>query len=480
MREENPAVAGMARRRPPDRKLAIVICNWNKKDYVLKCVESVFASDSQDYDLIVVDNASTDGSAEAIAAGFGNSARLIVNSENRGGSGGFNTGIREALKNDYRYIYLLDNDVIIDDAALQKLVLYLDSHPQAAIAGSAIYSMDRPDELQESGAWVDWEGYSIKPRGKGWIAGAAPVGAASANIASNEAVICDYVPACSMLVRAEAVRKVGLMDETNFIYWDDIEWAHRMSRAGYEIAVLPFSKVWHKMGASSSGNTISTYYFWRNRLNFFLSNLPVDELPRFAQKIFAELFQAVYACNFNRKYRSARTILFAARDALANVRGKALDGRIVAADPASCKLENLLIDKKEIFVTDFEDIKTLRGVIDRVVKTPSVNKVAIVANCHDRSLLREQFPGMEIIADAGNCGDDYSLTLRICRHVMELGDDAAPGIYIDGYFNLVASQADLDYVKNFTNAMEASEAMIYPIFLDMVLSFKKPFAKCGK
>jgi GT2 family glycosyltransferase len=109
-----------------NRKLAIVICNWNKKDYVLKCVESVFASDFHDYDLIVVDNASMDGSAEAIAARFGDSLCLIANPENIGGSGGFNTGIREALKKDYRYICLLDNDVVIDAAALRKLVVYLD------------------------------------------------------------------------------------------------------------------------------------------------------------------------------------------------------------------------------------------------------------------------------------------------------------------------------------------------------------------
>ena len=451
-----------------EKKLAIVICNWNKKDYVIKCVEAVFASDFQEFDLIVVDNASTDGSAEAISARFGAGVRLIVNSENMGGSGGFNTGIREALKNDYRYIYLLDNDVVIDAAALQKLVVYLDSHPEAAIAGSAIYSMDSPDELQESGAWIDWKEYSIKPQGKGWITGRA----------SDEAVICDYVPACSMLVRVEAVRKTGLLDESNFIYWDDIEWAYRIGRAGYEAAVLPASRAWHKMGASSGGNTVSTYYFWRNRLNFFLENLPDDELPVFAQKIFAELFQAVYACNFNRKYQSARTILFAVEDALENVRGKAPDGRIVAADPASHKLENLLKDYKEAFVTDFEEIKTLRNTIGRVACAPSITRVAIVANCHDRSLLAEQFPGMEIITGTGNGNSDSSLTLRICRHVMELGADVEPGIYIDGYFNLVATPSDLNYVKNFTNFLNAAEAMLYPIFLDRVRNFRSKLGKC--
>ena len=82
-----------------DKKLAIVICNCNRSDYVLKSLESAFASDFHYCDLTVADNASTDGSAEAISARFGNSSlRLIVNSENRGGSGDFNTGMDTTVK----------------------------------------------------------------------------------------------------------------------------------------------------------------------------------------------------------------------------------------------------------------------------------------------------------------------------------------------------------------------------------------------
>ena len=323
--------------------------------------------------------------------------------------------------------------------------------------------MDNPAELQESGAGIDWDEYSIKPRGKGMIADAT---------FDEEAIICDYVPACSMLVRADAVRKTGLMDETNYIYWDDIEWAYRMRQSGYEVTVLPSSKAWHKMGASRSPDTFGTYYFWRNRLNFFLENLPDDDLPRFAKKIFAELFQAVYACNFNKKYQSAQTILFAAADALSGVRGKAPEGRIVAADPVSRKLENLLKDQKTVVVTDFEDIKTLRDVIGGVRKAQPTTGVALTAGFHDSTFLAEQFPGIKIIAGEEHGGGDFPMTLRVCRHVMELDDRTKPGIHIDRYLNLVASPSDLSYVASFSTALKAAEAMIYPVFLDRALSFK--------
>lgn len=445
------------------QNVAVIICNFNKKEFVLQCIDSVRALRYQNITIYVVDNASTDGSAEAIQAQFGDDVHLIVNPENLGGSGGFNTGIREALKEDYPYIYLLDNDVILDHYALSELVAYLDSHPGAAIAGSVIYSMDHPDELQEMGAKIDWDNYYITPCGKGWLDSGKPA----------KTMECDYVPACSMLVRTEAVRKVGIMDESNFIYWDDIEWGHRMKQAGYQVAVVPSSKVWHKMGVAQRSNTFGTYYFWRNRLNFFLRNVPDDTISRFATQIFSELFQAVYACNFNHKFHSARTILYAVEDALSGVRGKAPVGRICDADPTPHKLEELLNGKTEALVTDFEDLKTVRDVVNRIRQVrPDINLV-IASGYHDLHLLTAQFPETKVVSWKEGAFNQYPLVLRICHHIMELGSAADPGIYIDRFLNIVGSQADLEYVKNFDSNFRTAEAVYYPIFLDKVLSFKQ-------
>lgn len=84
----------------------IVICNYNKKEYVLRCIQSVLESDTQDYSIYVVDNASSDGSADAIRARYGDQVTVLENKENLGGSGGFNRGIRYALSQNHT-VYLV-------------------------------------------------------------------------------------------------------------------------------------------------------------------------------------------------------------------------------------------------------------------------------------------------------------------------------------------------------------------------------------
>ena len=75
------------------KKIGIVICNYNKQDYIIRCIESVFASTIQDFDVYVVDNASTDASVKTIEEAFGSKVQMIVNKENLGGSGGFHVGV---------------------------------------------------------------------------------------------------------------------------------------------------------------------------------------------------------------------------------------------------------------------------------------------------------------------------------------------------------------------------------------------------
>ena len=145
------------------KQVAIVICNYNKIDYVLNCINSVKISSNENYDIYVVDNASTDGSADAIKKEFGQSINLIVNNVNLGGSGGFNTGIKEALKKDYKYVMLLDNDVILDKNAIQAAFEYMEENSDVAVVGSKLYSMDITNQIQELGANIDFENFYIKP-----------------------------------------------------------------------------------------------------------------------------------------------------------------------------------------------------------------------------------------------------------------------------------------------------------------------------
>ena len=90
------------------------MCNYNKREYVVRCVESLLKQSYQDRDIYVVDNASTDGSAEALKERFSKQISVIQNEENVGGSGGFDAAIQDALKKDYQYLVLCDNDVWVE------------------------------------------------------------------------------------------------------------------------------------------------------------------------------------------------------------------------------------------------------------------------------------------------------------------------------------------------------------------------------
>ena len=101
--------------------IGIVICNYNKKDFVADCIRSVTESKVHNFDIYVVDNASTDGSVKAIREEFGDSVTVLENKENLGGSGGFNTGLRLVRDKGYEYFVCLDKDVLVDENAILAL-----------------------------------------------------------------------------------------------------------------------------------------------------------------------------------------------------------------------------------------------------------------------------------------------------------------------------------------------------------------------
>ncbi|OQW94160.1 MAG: hypothetical protein BWK79_07335, partial [Beggiatoa sp. IS2] len=114
-------------------KILIIIVTWNKKNYVLDLLASLAMQDYpiESIDVLVIDNASTDGTSEAITSQFPQ-VKLLCNKENLGGTGGFNTGLQWAFAQPldyYEYLWLLDNDVLVHQQALSALVALLESKP---------------------------------------------------------------------------------------------------------------------------------------------------------------------------------------------------------------------------------------------------------------------------------------------------------------------------------------------------------------
>lgn len=393
-------------------KVAVIICNWNKKDDVLKCIESVKTLNYDLFDIIVVDNASTDGSADAISSIYPD-VSLIRNLQNLGGSGGFNTGMRKALEDGtYTYLYLLDNDVIVEPDTLSKLIEVMNTSENVGIVGSKIYNLFIPNQIQELGAWIDWKNVTLRPHLKGIIE----------NTPINEVFSVDYVPACSLLVRDTAVRKAGLMDEGFFLYWDDIEWAHRIKTSGYSVMATGESKVWHKFGSAIRTTTMVNYYFWRNRLRFFMTNLQDEEREIAMLKYFEDFFQGMYTNVFYHKKQTARSMFEAVKDALAGNTGKAENWKFGAIDEGRFSFTQL-VEKNKIFY---------------ILKNTMYDEII--------TILKRKFIDLELLEWNGYSEMPQCTLLIPCTHVFELEQqkfDQEKSSYtfsayrIDKYLNLL-------------------------------------------
>lgn len=262
------------------KPIAAVICNYNKSHYVTDCIQSVLESAFTDFDVIVVDNASTDDSVKCIKEKYAGKVTLLENTENLGGSGGFNTGIRYALQKEYSYVWCLDNDVLVDENAIGELYAFLESHAEAGMAGSKVYHMEVPDYVQQFGIEVDW---------------------------------------------------------------DDTEWGIRCNLAGYKVASVGASKVLHCMGAKKeSVNTFPTYYAWRNWIQFFIKYTKEENLEKMCESFLEGMFEIVYDGWYKGEINRSKTVMYAYDDAIHGVTGKAGENRIFELDKNQDKLKDLL------------------------------------------------------------------------------------------------------------------------------------------
>lgn len=248
-------------------RCAVVILNWNGLADTLECVRSCLALEQPVPSILVVDNDSSDGSPEALRAAFaGNESVTVLDSgANLGFAGGNNVGIRHALEQGAEYVWLLNNDTVVDPAALCALVRAAESDPAVGVWGSKIYYHDRPDVIWYAGAWID-------PL-IGWT---HHLGQGEPDAGQYDGVRrTGYVTGCSLLVSKTVIDAIGLMDERYFLYWEEVDWCYRARERGWECAVEPASRLWHKVSASASSNRrLQVRYEMRNRLIFHRRHLP--------------------------------------------------------------------------------------------------------------------------------------------------------------------------------------------------------------
>ena len=233
--------------------IAVIIVNWNACEDLRACLSSLYAEPKPHlaYEVWVVDNASGDGSAAMVAAEFPQ-AHLIANAENLGFSKANNQAIARTSS---RYVFLLNSDAAVHPGALDALLAYADSHPNAAIIGPKVLNPN--GSLQFScrrfpslGAGFFRNTYlgRLFPHNKY----ASDYLMVNFDHAQDKAV--DWVSGCAMLIRRDLIDKIGALDERFYMYCEDVDICQRAWDAGREVVYVPEAVVTHAIGRSSDKN----------------------------------------------------------------------------------------------------------------------------------------------------------------------------------------------------------------------------------
>jgi N-acetylglucosaminyl-diphospho-decaprenol L-rhamnosyltransferase len=226
-------------------KISVSVVSYNTRDLLAEALRSVQMQQALDWEIVVVDNASDDGSAEMVAREFP-SVRLLTNSTNRGFAAANNQAIAASTG---EYVLLLNSDAVALPGSIEAMVGVLDARPTVAVVGGQLLNADGsfqssyadfPTLLGELllacklASLVYGRHYPSYPPGKsqvercaGWVSGAF------------------------LMVRRKAIASVGMLDEEYFMYTEETDWCYRMRKAGWQVAYLPTAKARHVVGASS-------------------------------------------------------------------------------------------------------------------------------------------------------------------------------------------------------------------------------------
>jgi GT2 family glycosyltransferase len=438
------------------KELGIVICNFNKVDYLKGCLETLYKSNfgNLTYDVIVVDNASIDGSPKFIRENYPQII-LLENEINTGGSGGFDRGIKYSLEKEYQYTVLLDNDILLEENTLINLIEYIKNNSNVGIVGSKICRMDNPTILQEMGSFIDFErNFNIKTPYKGY----------KDTDDLPEVVNCDYVPACCLVTTIEVLQKVGSFNTDHFIYWDDMDWCTRVKRAGWEVHAINSSRVFHKMGVANYSNTFGVYYFERNRIMFFLKYLKGNKVDEFINKTCDWLITMTFFSNLKGSYSIPSSLLLSIDDLLLNNLGKQDKSILVKEEEKTVfKKYNLNFDDK-IAIYALPDIKSTRTIVDYLESY--YNNIEIICDEDNYLWMKRNFSQTIIGMKLFNT-NKYKNIFYCLEHILDYKkqiDKIDKIIYIDRYLNNCSSTEIDDLLKSYDSYKNIFNNVFVPLF----------------
>ncbi len=230
-------------------KIFIIILNYNGGDVLKLCLNSVYKLNYPNLEVVVVDNNSSDNSFEKARRRF-RKFHFIKNNYNAGFASGNNVAIKWALEKMAEYVFLLNNDVIIEKNTLTKMVEAMEQNQGLGISSPIIYQGES-DRIWFSGGKINW----LKMKTE-----------------HNDSKLqrTDYVTGCAMLIRKNVFAKIGLLDERFFLYYEDADFSYRARKNGFDLAIISKTAVYHF--EKSSENPDKIYWLVLSGVLFFKKN----------------------------------------------------------------------------------------------------------------------------------------------------------------------------------------------------------------
>jgi len=257
--------------------VSIVVTNSNGKRYLKKCLKSILEQDYSNFEIILVDDASVDGSVQFVKNMFGNDSRvkIICNSKRFGPGQGRNIGVKVAKG---KYIIFLDNDTEVTPHWINELINTMEKDSTIGIGQSTLLKMDAPDTIQHAGmSMIDFCGWTWKLHRN--------------EIYENfverykEPITIFGAATAAMIVRHDILYEIGLFDPRFFIYFEDTDLSWRMWLRGYKVVSVPQSVVYHREAGSIkkeiNASTHTEYNYNKNCLRMIIKNYSLKHILTF-------------------------------------------------------------------------------------------------------------------------------------------------------------------------------------------------------
>ncbi len=243
-------------------KIVSIVLTWNSADTIEECLNSLDRS-SYKTDIIVVDNNSSDKTRDIILKKFP-TIKLINTNVNLGYAGGNNVGIAQAINKHAEYIFILNPDAKVHVDCVNQLLKRIQDEKDLAGVSPKIYHSGS-NEIYFAGSLIHWHnGVTTQPGGadRGQF---------------NSTLYTERLSGCAMLLSVRAIKKVGIMDERFFLYYEETDWSISFQKAGFKLGLVVDALVWHKASSSTGGflSPLYHYYMTRNKLLFIQKRRPL-------------------------------------------------------------------------------------------------------------------------------------------------------------------------------------------------------------